>query len=162
LRSSLRRFRANHGFTLLEVLVATTVLFVGIASLAGLAMMATRANLAARTTTQAALLAAQKMEELRAGDGAGLVNAPGDALVRNTDGYCDFLDAAGRPLGGGPSPPREAVFVRRWSIAPLPSNPATALVLHVRVLRVAPTETGQAGSTPDEALFVSVRVRAGT
>jgi type II secretory pathway pseudopilin PulG len=167
---SLRLARAP-GFTLLEVLVATTLLFVGVAALAGLSIMATRANTAARASTFASLLAAQKMEELRSPawgyDALGqprsdLTPSPADALTRNTTGYCDFLDAAGRLLGGGPSPPAQAVFVRRWSIEPLPSNPANALTLQVVVTRVRTDQPGAVSVLTDEASLVTVRTRSGS
>ncbi len=171
LRSTIHRLARERGFTLLEVLIATTLLFVGVAALAGLSMMATRANTAARTTTFASLLAAQKMEELRSltwgYDALGqprsdLTPSPADALSHNTSGYCDFLDAAGRSLGGGSSPPAQAAFVRRWSIEPLPSNPANTLVLHVLVMRVRSDQSGVAHALPDEASLVTVRTRTGT
>jgi len=161
------------GFTLLEVLVATTLLFVAVASLAGLSVMATQANAHAKTTTFAALLAARKVEELRAlpwgydalgnpRSDAGLAASPSDALDRNTSGYCDFLDASGVSLGGGTSPPAQTVFVRRWSIQPLPSNPANALVLQVLVLRAHRPAAANARPLPDEAGYVTVMTRKGT
>jgi hypothetical protein len=144
----LRRQSTAGGFTLLEVLIATTLLFVAVAALAGLSLMATRANVNAKTTTMAALLAAQKIEQLRAlpwGDAA---------LVPSAEGYSDFLDAAGVSLGGGPSP-HGSVYERQWSIQPLPSNPANALVIHVSVTRVG-------GRATDGASLTTVRTRTGT
>jgi type II secretory pathway pseudopilin PulG len=171
LTPAILRLARARGFTLLEVLVATTLLFVGVAALAGLSVMATRANTTARATTFASLLAAQKMEELRSlswgYDALGqprsdLTPSPADALSRNTIGYCDFLDAAGRSLGGGPSPPPQAAFVRRWSIEPLPSNPANALMLHVLVRRVGSDQSDVVRALPDEASLVTIRTRTGT
>src|SRR5207244_9821267 len=100
--------------------------------------------------TFASLLAAQKMEQLRSltwsvdagGDpvtdtttdvagvaetsgGRGLQSSPAGALDHNVAGYCDFLARNGAPLGGGPTPPAAAVFIRRWSIEPLPTSPNT-------------------------------------
>ena len=54
------------GFSLLEVLVATTILTVALVALAELFAISTRANDSARVTTFAAVLAQQKMEQLRA------------------------------------------------------------------------------------------------
>jgi prepilin-type N-terminal cleavage/methylation domain-containing protein len=178
----------TRGFTLVEVLVATTVLVVGVATLASLSTMATHANMAARTTTRVSLLATQKMEQLRAltwgydalgrptsdtttdltvfppatGNGVGLSTAPAGALSRNTAGYCDFLDAAGTPLGGGTTAPVQSEFVRRWSVDPLPSNPANALVLQVLVLRAHRPAAASARPLPDEAAYVTVMTRKGT
>jgi Tfp pilus assembly protein PilV len=47
------------------VLVATTIMVVGVAALAQLTVLAARANRTAHTMTVAAVLAQQKMEQLR-------------------------------------------------------------------------------------------------
>jgi len=164
---------SDRGFTLLEVLVATTLFCVAVASLAGLSVMATQANARAKTTTFAALLAARKIEELRAlpwgydalgnpRSDAALGISPTDALDRNTSGYCEFLDASGAVLGGGASPPAQTAFVRRWSIQPLPSNPANALVFQVVVTRLRSGTSGAAVVFADEAALATVRTRTGT
>lgn len=110
----------TRGFSLLEVLIATTILTVSFAALAELCAMATRTNRSARTTTYAVILAQQKMEQLRSltwgfdaiglpltdtttdttvvperdAGGTGLSLSPADALGRNTDGYVDYLDCS--------------------------------------------------------------------
>ena len=144
------------GFSLLEVLFATTILTVAVMALAQVITVAVRANAAARTSTLSTLLAAQKMEQLRAlawtFDEAGLPvsdTAPGGALDRDVDGYVDWLDAS----GGAVLRPSAAAFVRRWSIATVASNPDT-LVLQVVVSR---TGGGVAGDTR----FVTVKTRKG-
>lgn len=171
------------GFSLLEVLVATTIFAVAVAALADLCAVSTRANTSARATTVASMLAAQKMEQLRAltwgfdelarpltdtttdisvspeepGAGTGLSPSPAGALAQNTAGYCDFLDATGESLGGATVPPATAVFVRRWSVEPLPSNPANTLVLQVIVTRAL--RGAVRGRLPDEARITSVKAR---
>ena len=187
MRDTIESLTDPRGFTLIEVLLAMTLLVIGVSTLASLAAIATRANTAARTTTRASLLATQKMEQLRAltwgydaagrpiadtttdltafppgGGGVGLSVSPAGALVQNTFGYYDFLDASGTPVGDGTDPPAQATFVRRWSVEPLPSNPVNALVLHVRVMRARSTPGGNARAQPDEAAFVSVITRKGT
>jgi prepilin-type N-terminal cleavage/methylation domain-containing protein len=178
----IHRGPSGTGFSLLEVLIAVSILAAAIGTVAQLSVVAARANTAARTATFASLLAAQKMEQLRAltwgvdafgqpiGDtttdvttmpprahqGVGLTPSPGDALQRNVPGYCDFLDAAGRSLGGIGSPP-DAIYVRRWSIEPLPSGDAT-LVLQVLVLRM-PTSGGGAWKGLDAARFTTLKTR---
>jgi prepilin-type N-terminal cleavage/methylation domain-containing protein len=174
----------ERGFSLLEVLVATAVFTVAVAGLAEVCVTATRANSTARTTTSASMLAAQKMEQLRAltwgfderaaplSDtttdlsvspespigGVGLTPSPPGALAQNTAGYCDFLDAAGQSLGGGTVPPPAAIFARRWSVEPLPSHPANTLVLQVMVTRAIRGAVAPR-RLPDDARLISVKGR---
>src|SRR5438093_7062770 len=56
---------SNAGFSLLEVLVATAILATALVSLAQLFALSTRSNIGSRNTTFAAVLAQQKLEELR-------------------------------------------------------------------------------------------------
>jgi prepilin-type N-terminal cleavage/methylation domain-containing protein len=175
--------RSRRGFSLLEVVVALGILTTGVAALAQLATIAIRANANAAETTTAALLARDRMEQLRAlawafdanGDGisdlttdlaatptphsggVGLTPSPSDALSRNTAGYCDFVDANGRSLGGGATPPARAIYIRRWSIAPLPAFPDTTLILQVFVTSVR--SRGDASRLPGEARLVTIKTR---
>jgi len=154
----------SRGFSLLEVLVATAIMVVAAAGLAQSFAIASRANRSARATTMAALLAQQKMEQLRGlawsvdpfgvplGDAALGASPPG-SLDANTAGYCDFVDASGNALGGGTTPPSGAIYVRRWSIDPLPANPGT-LVLNVSVARL-PGGAAQ----PDDVRIATIRTR---
>jgi len=172
---------------MLEVLVATTVLTAGIAALAQLFAMSTRANFSAKLTTSATVLAQQKMEQLRGltwgfdlvglplsdyttnisvvqetpTGGVGLTPSPLDSLERNVDGYCDFLDRYGASLGGGETPPPGTAFVRRWSVVPLPSHPTTTLILQVVVTPARDRRAGPAAGTrlPDEARIITARTR---
>jgi prepilin-type N-terminal cleavage/methylation domain-containing protein len=149
------------GFSLLEVLIATTILSVSLAALAELSTMSTRANRSAKTTTYAVILAQQKMEQLRSltwgfdaiglpltdtttdttvvperdAGGKGLSPSPTNALLQNTDGYVDYLDNFGRTLGGGATPSDGTVYIRRWSIEPLSANPDNTVVIQVLVTR---------------------------
>jgi prepilin-type N-terminal cleavage/methylation domain-containing protein len=169
-----RLIDTEHGFSLLEVLCATTILVVGLAALAQLMIFSTRVNSGAKTTTVATISAAQKMEQLRSlawsvddhqlpVSDAGLSSSPGDSLRRNTSGYCDFVDRNGRALGGGgTAPPSGAVYVRRWSIEPVPTDAANTLVFQVIVTtRMNPVSDSNAaaGRLPDEARLVSVKTR---
>jgi type IV pilus modification protein PilV len=108
------RLRHQHGFSLLEVLVATTILTVGVLSLAQLLSMAISANALAGAMTHAALLAAHEIEDLRA--------EPWELLAGNTG---EFTDHAGS----------DGTFTRQWSITPLPADPANTLVIAVVVRR---------------------------
>lgn len=153
------------GFTLVEVLVAMVIVTTAALVVAELVTIAVVAAQGARAQTSCTMLAVQKMEQLktltwgfaadeivaprvsdtvtdlsydppRAG-GPGLVVSPAGSLDRNTPGYVDFLDAHGRWVGTGSTPPAAAVFARRWSVAPLPADPADTLVLQVFVTRTA-------------------------
>jgi prepilin-type N-terminal cleavage/methylation domain-containing protein len=174
------------GFTLLEVLIAMGLLMGAVASLARLAAVATTANRSARESTMASLLAAQKLEQLRALDwtvgqdgspstdtttdtaapvepsagGTGLRTSPADSLARDVAGYIDHLDRFGRTLDGA-GRPAGTRFVRRWSIRPLAAHEGSAIVLQVFV-----TSLTGAAQTPhawrrglDEAWLVSVKTR---
>jgi len=180
------------GFSLVEVLLATTLLTVAIASLAQLFAISTRANTNARLTTFTTVLAQQKMEQLRSltwgfdsqglpltdtstnitaaveapTGGKGLTPSPVGALGENTDGYCDFLDGNGQSLGGGTTPPANAIYVRRWTVEPLPTNPNNTLVLQVLVARNrsrnAADQAVGVNRLPDEARIISVKTRKAT
>ena len=155
--------RTANGFSLVEVLIATTVLVAALAGLAQLFGAATGANGSAKATTYATILAQQKMEQLRSlafafdadghpvtdvdtdtsavtelpTGGTGLRPSPAGTLTENSVGYVDYLDASGVSLGGlAALPPPGARYVRRWSIDPLPSNPLDTVVLQVVVTRV--------------------------
>ena len=164
---------------------------VALASLAQLFLISTRANQSARLTTNASVLAQQKMEQLRAltwgfdiiglplsdttsdltvvpeqpQGGPGLTPSPDGTLQNNVDGYVDFIDGRGQSLGGGTNPPPNTVYVRRWSVEPLPTNPNNTLILQVMVTRwrargVADTEQAASGRRlPDEARVISVKTR---
>lgn len=114
----------------------------------------------ARDQSMTTLLAASKLDQLRALDwafvpagggavlaasdlgtdlsgawpgpgGAGLAPSPADSLTQDTPGYVDFLDREGRWVGAGPGVPQAARYVRRWAVAPAPWDPLNGLVLWV-------------------------------
>jgi prepilin-type N-terminal cleavage/methylation domain-containing protein len=89
----------------------------------------------------------------------GLTMSPGDTLSSNVDGYVDFVDARGCPLGGGAEAPAGTMFVRRWAVDPVEDDGGNTLVLRVRVLRwAAGTATGGV-RVPGEARLVTVKTR---
>ena len=181
--------RDARGFSLLEVLVATTLVTVSLAALAQLVAIATRANRNASATTYATVLAQQKMEQLwsltwgfdtlglpltdtstditvepeRETGGNGLRPSPPNTLGQNVEGYVDYLDMFGRALGGGPTPPEGTVYLRRWAVEPLPANPGNTIVLQVLVTRRGTRGTADAAigarRLPDEARVISVKTR---
>jgi len=182
------RFSNDRGFSLLEVLVATSILAVALAALAQLFVASVKNNSVARNGTYTAILASQKMEQLRAltwgfdtlglptsdtttdtsvspeaaAGGTGLAPSPSNTLQTNTDGYVDYLDAYGNSLGGGATVPDGTAYIRRWFIEPLPTNPNNTLVLQVLVTRSRNRGTGDAGSVaraPEEARLITVKTR---
>jgi prepilin-type N-terminal cleavage/methylation domain-containing protein len=187
------RFNSSNsrGFSLVEVLVAMGLLTAVSLGVAQLFALSTRANVIAKGQTSTTAMAEQKLEQLRsltwgfdlAGqglplsdtttnltvtpptqDGSGLNPSPVDSLEQNTAGFVDFVDGAGAWVGTGTTPPARAVYIRRWSIQPLPTNPNNTLVIQVLVTPVASeqarvesafTRTRMAG----DALLVTVRTR---
>jgi prepilin-type N-terminal cleavage/methylation domain-containing protein len=180
--------RSDAGFSLIEVLIATLLMATALTTLAQLFALSSRSNMGARNTTYTATLAQQKLEELRAltwgfdtqglpisdtstdtsvspetlAGGTGLAPSPAGSLANNTGGYVDYVDQFGKKLGGGANPPANTVYVRRWSVEPLPSNPNNTLVLQVLVFRN--TDRGAANNgagtlLPEEARLVTVKTR---
>jgi prepilin-type N-terminal cleavage/methylation domain-containing protein len=170
------------GFSLLEVLVALAILAVAVWSIAHVSVYTARSSEVARRLTLGAELAADKLNQLRSlawsiddsglptadletdltvyperpSGGTGLRSSPPDALDRNTPGYCDFLDAHGRSLGGGVAPPGGASFVRRWSVTRLAVSPTNALLLQVRLLSPDASRRG----VPEAVTVTLTTVRA--
>src|SRR5690348_13462854 len=89
------RSRGEGGFSLLEVLVASTIMAVALTTLAQLFVMSTNANTGAKTTTYAALLAQQKMEQLR-----GLAWGFDTLGLPVTDFTTDISVVPEQPIGG--------------------------------------------------------------
>lgn len=183
-----RSLSSADGFSLIEVLLASGILATALIGLAQLFMVALTANTSARSTTYAAVLADQKMEELRsltwgfdssglpvtdtttntaspldnATDGTGLTPSPATALQENTDGYADYVDMFGNKLGGGTTPPSDGIYTRRWSIEPLPTNPNNTIIIQVLVTRHkwrGSADEGAVRRLPDEARIITVKTR---
>jgi type II secretory pathway pseudopilin PulG len=179
------------GFSLLETIVASAVLSTAVVSLAQLFTLAVRTTASARETSYASVLAAQKLEELRSlawgfdenglpitdlvsdltsepvapSGGTGLGNAPASALQENTPGYVDYVDIAGRKLGGGSVPPPNSAYIRRWRVQPFAADPEHTVLLQVLVTRNryrGDADEGAVGRLPDEARLVTLRTRRGS
>ena len=180
--------RAEAGFSIIEVLVATGLLASALVALAQIFAIATSANAAARNSTITMMLAEQKIEQLRAlqftfdrarlpvqdtqtdlavyppaaAGGKGLSPHTDNTLQANTDGYVDYLDHYGRTLGGGTVIPDNTAFIRRWSVEPLPTNPNNVIILQVMVTRQRDRGTGDAGSVSrgaQEARLMTIKSR---
>jgi Tfp pilus assembly protein PilV len=102
----LRTLRDTRGFSLLDALLAAAILASALLSLAQLIAFAIKTTAAAGRMTDAALLASQKVEELRA--------ASWDELQSGTDS----------PAAG---------FTRAWTVIPLAGDPDYVAVVEVLV-----------------------------
>lgn len=191
-RTKQARRSNDAGFSLVETLVATLLLAISLVSLAQLFAVSTSANFKAKTTTAASVMAQEKMEQLRSlawgfdrlglpvsdfttdttvdpparSGGTGLSASPANTLNSNITDYFDFVDSNGRALGTGSEVPEGALYVRRWSIEPLPTNPNNTLVLQVHVFRVDGRSdnlpsAGLVRRFPEEARLVTVKTRKG-
>jgi len=127
----------SRGFSLVEVLIATTITVVALAGLAHLFVIAAAANRSARARTIAVLSARDKMEELRGTE---------DEIIGGAD--FDFIGARGEWLGDR-TPPPGTVFVRHWSV-----SPGNGLSSRARLLVVWIT---QAGTSNELARLVGAR-----
>ena len=182
---------SSRGFSLIEVVVSMGLLTAVSLGVAQLFALTTRANLIAKGQTSTTAMAEQKLEQLRgltwgfdlegqglplsdtttnlavyppAHNGSGLNPSPSDSLEENTLGFVDFVDGSGTWVGTGTTPPASAVYIRRWSIQPLPTNPNNTLVIQVLVTPVA-SESARVESAfsrtrmVGDALLVTVRTR---
>jgi prepilin-type N-terminal cleavage/methylation domain-containing protein len=188
----LEKYNCSHnpesGFSLVEVIVATAILASSLVSLAQLFAISTATNASARSAGTAMTFAEQKLEQLRAlsftldasglpindtvsdtsvyppaaAGGTGLSPSPTNTIQANTDGYVDYLDMHGKSLGGGTAIPMNAVYIRRWSVEPLPTNPNNVIILQVLVTKRRDRGTADLGSvkrSTDEARLMTIRSR---
>jgi hypothetical protein len=134
--------RSHRGTTLLETIVAASLLTIIAVGTASLILLARRLGDRAEQLITATTLAAARLEALRAIpweygiDGAepeiaGLSLSPPDALERDSTGFWDVTDESGRPRSSPTEP--GAAFVRRWAIAPAVAGPARARGIEVCV-----------------------------
>jgi prepilin-type N-terminal cleavage/methylation domain-containing protein len=173
---AMQAFESPHGFSLIEVMVASAILACAVLSVAQLAVAAIGSTAGARGVSEATLLAWQKIDQLRslalafddagqpvtdlstntavqpeqAFGGTGLTPSGDGTLTRDAAGYVDYLDALGQPLGGGDRPPPGTRYRRRWAVELFGGNP-DVLVLRVRVLA--------AGRDDELASATTLRVR---
>ena len=193
--SSSKRANSESGFGLVETLVSIFLLTVTSLSVAQLFAVAATSNTMSRSATSTSLLAVEKMEQLRsltwgfapsaAGDlgpplsdlttdvsvvpptnaGPGLGPSPNGVLETNTPMYVDFLNAHGQWIGTGSNAPAGTVYVRRWSVEPLPTSPNETLVLQVMTTTLRQEELyataggGTRGRLPDDTWLISVKTR---
>ena len=120
------------GFTLVEVLVAMALLAVAGIGLLELMNVSGLAVRDARIESVETFAAQSKMAELRADPATYF----GGSLAASVSGYSDFVTTDGLSAGSAAPAPRTAAYLRRWSVAPAPFDPANTLVLQVVATRV--------------------------
>ncbi|HEX5068899.1 MAG TPA: prepilin-type N-terminal cleavage/methylation domain-containing protein [Vicinamibacterales bacterium] len=174
------------GFSLIEVCVAMLLIAIALSAVAQLFVISLAAQDDARVQSMTTILANQKIEELRGlvwtidqngvpisdrssdlsvspatAGGSGLNASPVNSLDVNTPEYVDYLDGNGTWVGTGSSAPRNARYIRRWCIQPLPADPQDAVVLQVLVTTVTNDRHARTsrGRLPGDALVTTVRTR---
>ena len=101
----------QRGFSLVETIVATSLVAVALVALAQFVGASVQSGAAARARAATTLMAEQKMEQIRAQPWAAIAVMPANVT--------DYLDAAGNERCAGASVPcGDAVYVRRWSATP--------------------------------------------
>ena len=146
--------RPERGTTLVEAIIAIGILAGAVVVLAGLSSVAVRTTALARERSVATLLALQKMEAVCLDIGMS-TPSPANAWAVDTPGYVEYLDQHGNLLGGRAG----GVYVRRWSIAPLPLD-ANLLAVQVTVApcRTPPGEL-RCGDAGARVRLASIRSR---
>lgn len=111
----------QRGFSLVETIIATSLLATALVALAQLVGVGVQSGAAARARAATTLMAEQKMEQVRALPWAVIAAMPPDVT--------DYLDAAGNERCAGASAPcGDAVYVRRWSAAPAPFSSGVLII----------------------------------
>jgi type II secretory pathway pseudopilin PulG len=146
--------RTARGTTLVEAIVAIGILAGAVVAMAGLSSLAIRHAALARERSMATILATQKMEAL-CRDAASAPESPANAWSVDTPGFVEYLDAYGVPVAG----PGGNVYVRRWSVTPLPSDPSLlAIQVGVSPCRTPPG-AARCGDVMARARLAGVRSR---
>ena len=111
----------QRGFSLVETIVATSLLATALVALAQLVGAGVQSGAAARGRAATTLMAEQKMEQVRV--------LPWDVVAAMPTDVTDYLDAAGNErCAGASSPCGDAVYVRRWSAAPAPFSSGVLII----------------------------------
>jgi type II secretory pathway pseudopilin PulG len=112
-------WREAHGFSIVEVLTAATLVATALVGLAHLLILAGNASRTARAQSVAVLLAVGVLEEL-SGDAAAFSSIP--------EAGTDRVDANGTPFDDPARTGVPSTYARRWSAGPLPGDPSMLLL----------------------------------
>lgn len=126
----------NAGFTLVEVLLALALMFVGLIAAAPMFIFAMKETAAGADMGSVGAAAVDRMELLRSGDFYSLT--AGGSLASNVGGYSDVTTAA---------------YTVRWAIVDN-ASPATVKTISVRAIA-----TRQAIGAQKETTLTSLRAR---
>lgn len=111
------RLRHNHGFTLVEIMIAIAILVLALLGLASLAVMVIKGNAFSKTLTTATTLAKDRMEQLK--------NTSYDTLAPGTD-YA-AMDATVQATRAS-----DTVYTRTWTVnANSPASDMTTIIVTV-------------------------------
>jgi len=133
--------RPDRGFTLIETVISIAIFATGIVTLAHLISACITTNATAYHRTIAALVAQQKLEQLRA-----------EPVLGETPASGEYLDGDGAVLCPSAMRCAGAVYLREWSVQSS-AIAASAVFIHVRARRASE------GSA--EVHLISVRPRIG-
>jgi hypothetical protein len=145
------RYATRHdGFSLLEAIIAASLLAAALAHLAQLLATSSSSAVRRRDTLIAGVLAQAKLEELRAAtwrfapDGARISDealglAPAEALSENVAGWVEEVDRFGAPA----DEQRPVAYRRRWAVALLDPLDVDTIVLQTCVFRATRERTEQ-------------------
>ncbi|GMR23435.1 MAG: hypothetical protein BMS9Abin37_1864 [Acidobacteriota bacterium] len=150
----------EHGFTLIEVMVAIVILTVGLLSLAQMMVLATNSNTLSGRMTSASALAKEQLERLKAtpfysnpiARTRNVAFVDGGDLDSTVAGYVQYYDQDGQLAAAG-----AAMFEVRWDVQTVPSNlPLQMIRIRVRCLPAAGMQDQFA--VIGEARFTTFRV----
>ncbi|MEO8678844.1 MAG: hypothetical protein ABI665_07350 [Vicinamibacterales bacterium] len=156
---------ASPGFTLLETIIATSVLVTVLAGVAQLLILGTRLASSSGRHAHAVMSAQAKIEDLRARrfgyDAEGdpvtdpvLTPSPAGSLYADAGGYSEALDDGAEVIPAGDE--RQRTFTRRWAVAPLDRLSPEVLAIEVCVFREPATGAPLAAA---EACVATIRTR---